>query len=124
MADRQILVTEKKISLTQLQALCEFWFGEMVKVVVDVERKMVAIGGDLHADAEDLLLQKGSNREDLWGINLFPRHQPEERIEYTALINVRPKQNNLSVEIEDDAVKETIKKIIESLVLRPDEDLV
>ena len=96
----------------------------MVKIVVDVEKQVVAIGGELHADAESMLLQNGSRQEDLWGINFYPKHQQEERIEYSALINIRPRQNNTSVEIQDNTVKEKLKTIIETLVLKADEALV
>jgi multisubunit Na+/H+ antiporter MnhE subunit len=35
-------------------------FGEMVKAVVDVEKVIVAVDAELHADLEALLLQNGS----------------------------------------------------------------
>ncbi len=120
----KILITSEKISNGQLKSLCEAWFGDMVKVVIDIEKECVGIGGDLHADAELLLLQKGSRQGMIWGANLYPWHEPDKRIEYTALINIRPHQDNPSMEIGDPHIREKIRKIMESLVLRADEKLV
>lgn len=39
--------------------------GDMVKVVVDIDRKIMTIGGELHADGEQLLLSDGSRQENL-----------------------------------------------------------
>ncbi|MBN2028695.1 hypothetical protein JW824_00465 [bacterium] len=114
----------QKISKARLKSLCETWFGDMVKVVVDIEKECAGIGGDLHADAELLLLQEGSGPEALWGINFYPWHEPDKRIEYTALINIRPHQDNPSMEILDEKAKEKVRRIIESLLLGADEKLV
>ncbi len=89
----------------------------MVKVVVDVEREMAAIGGELHADAEALLIEDGSKSKNIWGANLYPWHPPQDRIEFTALINIRPSHNNPSMEILDEAIKAKVGQIIEKICL-------
>ena len=94
----------------------------MVKMVVDIEKGIMGLGGDLHADAEALLIQNGSLQENIWGANLYPDLDSKNRIEYTALINIRPSQNNPSMEILDDQVKKKVKAIIERLVLGFDEE--
>ncbi|HEX3555355.1 MAG TPA: DUF5674 family protein [Thermoanaerobaculia bacterium] len=58
--------------------------------IVIVERRLAAVGGELHADAEQLLLQSGSRQADLWGANYYPGRGPEECIEYTSLITSAP----------------------------------
>ena len=58
----------------------------MVKYVVDVERGVVAIGGELHADAEQVLLEQGSRQADLWGANYYPGRGREGCIGTFALI--------------------------------------
>ena len=58
--------------------------NDMVKLVIDVEKEIIGIGGELHADAETLLLEHGSNQTDLWGANFYPWHCPNERIHYTS----------------------------------------
>ena len=61
-------------------------FGDMVKAVVDVSRRVMAIGGELHSDEEALLLDDGSRQADLWGINLYVAESAAEWIEYDCVI--------------------------------------
>lgn len=111
-----ILVTDRPISPSQLRQLVDAWFGDMVKVVIDARRRLVAIGGELHADAEALLLEQGSRQTDLWGANYYPGLGPERSVEFTALINIRPSQGNRSMQVEDVTVRDTIRSIIHELV--------
>jgi hypothetical protein len=83
-----VVVEGEPIQPTTLRALVERFFEDMVKYVVDVERGIAAVGGELHADAEALLLDRGRRQEDLWGANYFPGMGPDECIEFTALINI------------------------------------
>jgi len=69
-----ILVLERRIARDDLVRLLRL-FGDMVKYVVDVERGVVALGGELHADAEQVLLEQGSRQADLWGANYYPGRQ-------------------------------------------------
>ena len=96
----------------------------MVKMVVDVQSGMICVGGELHADCEALLLEKGCQQIDVWGINFYPWHKQADRIEYTALINIRPKQENPSMEVLDNNIKQKMKAIVEKIILSPDEKLV
>lgn len=119
-----ILITAKKIAPSTLSALCQAWFGNMVKIEVDIERKVIAVGGALHADGEFLLIENGSRQEDIWGANFYPYNAPEDRIEFTALINIRPHQENPSMEIVSKDIRVKVKRIAEQLLLGPDEKLV
>ena len=76
-------------------------FGDMVKAVVDVEQGIMAIGGELHADEEAVLLDQGSRQADLWGINLYPDAAAVRALEFDSMINVRPAQGNRSRSVED-----------------------
>ncbi|PIT93553.1 hypothetical protein COU00_03765 [Candidatus Falkowbacteria bacterium CG10_big_fil_rev_8_21_14_0_10_43_11] len=89
----------------------------MVKIVIDIKREIMAIGGEMHADAENLLLQDGSKQDDLWGANLYPDLPAEDFIEYKSLINIRPRVGNRLMEIGNEEIKEKIKKIINKLVV-------
>lgn len=102
-------IIDKKINREKLQNIANNTFGNMVKCVVDIEKNILAADSELHADLEAYLIEKGSNRKDLWGINLYPKEKKENFIEFNSLINVRPSQNNKGIEIED---KNIIKKII------------
>ncbi|MBI1876498.1 MAG: hypothetical protein HYZ58_08450 [Acidobacteria bacterium] len=90
----------------------------MVKLVVDVRRCVVAVGGELHADAEALLLEQGSQQADLWGANYYPGLGADRCIEYTALINIRPSRGNRSMQVQDVAVRDAIRSIVNDLVGR------
>ncbi len=111
-----ILIIDSKIAPARLRSLVGQYFEDMVKYVVDVRRRVIAIGGELHADAEQQLLQDGSQQEDLWGANYHPGQGPEVCIEFTALINIRPAQGNRSMEVADPAVRETVREITFELV--------
>jgi hypothetical protein len=112
----EIVVTDSRIDPARLRMLLERFFGDMAKVVVDVRRRRVAVGGELHADAEALLLDDGSRQVDLWGANYFPGLGLGKCIEFTALMNIRPAQGNRSMEIQDPGVREAVRGIIHDLV--------
>ena len=111
-----IKVFKTKVASSELNALAQATFGDMVKGVVDLQQKIIALGGDLHADCEEILLQQGSIQVNLWGFNIYPKKTKEERIEYTSLINIRPKQGNFQIEVKDDQRRKQIKAVIDSLI--------
>jgi hypothetical protein len=111
-----ITIIDKKIDSAELTRLVAKYFVDMVKIVVDLRRRRVAVGGELHADAEALLLGEGSHQRDLWGANYYPGVGKQKCIEYTALINIRPSQDNHSMEIEDPEIREAIAEIIFELI--------
>jgi len=116
-----IAIISERIVRKELARLVDAYFGDMVKIVVDVQREVVAVGGELHADAEQLLLEQGSRQADLWGANYYPGRGAEECLEYTALINIRPSQDNPSMEIQDADTREKVRSIAERLVGRGEE---
>lgn len=109
-------VVRDRISRSQLTTLAEQQFGDMVKAVVDVTRRVMAIGGELHSDEEAALLDDGSRQQDLWGINLYPAEADEGWIEYDSMINVRPAQGNRSRDVEDDTLRNRIRVIVDALI--------
>lgn len=111
-----ILLLSSRIAPAELHRVAVAHFTDMVKYVVDVRRRVVGIGGELHADAEHLLLEDGSRQEDLWGANYYPGGGTEGCIEFTALINVRPAHGNLSMEIADEATRRTVREITFELI--------
>jgi hypothetical protein len=112
----EIVIVEKRLEPAELARLVHLFFDDMVKYVVDVERRVAAVGGQLHADAELLLLEAGSRQADLWGANYYPGKAPDECIEYTALINIRPAHGNRSMLIEDDAIRARVREISFALI--------
>ena len=80
-----------------------------IKLAVDVKREIVAGGGMLHADCEAILLDDGSRQEDIWGADWLPDSK-EARFE--ALINIRPRQNNRSMIIEDKKTRNKVEEVV------------
>src|SRR2546421_7892244 len=91
-------------------------FGDMVKAVVDIEKRVMAIGGGLHVDEESFLLERGSVQDNLWGINLHPKKELPDMVEFDSVINIRPRQDNPSRYVEDSIVRERVIAVVRDLV--------
>ena len=100
------------MSEDEIKALAEETFGDMIKVVVDLQRKILVAGGSLHSDGEELLLGDGSKQVDLWGANYFPAKVTGRRIEYTSLINQYHSSSKDSQTIKDIKIREQVKAVI------------
>lgn len=95
----------------------ENYFGDMVKAVVDIRKGLMALDAELHADLEKMLLEDGSEQEDLWGINLYPEEEGEDMVEFDSMINIRPYQNNPSRDVLDGDVRLQILSLVNRLVV-------
>ena len=104
-------ICEHPIGREELERMAAAGFGDMVKGVVDVERGLLALDADLHADLEALLLEDGSVQKNLWGINLYP-DEDEDFIEFDSLINIRPMAGNRSRGVEDPDIQEKIVEVV------------
>ena len=91
-------------------------FGDFVKAVVDVERGLMAIGGDMQADEEAILLDNGSIQRNLWGINLYSDLPEDQWVEFDSMINVRPSEGNRSRDVENPGIRARILSIVRELV--------
>jgi hypothetical protein len=111
----EIKVIMDAISPDELREIAKQQFGDMVKAVVDVERGLMAIGGELHSDEEAVLLDQGSKQSHLWGINLYPEKPLDEWIEFDSMINVRPAAGNRSRYVESLELRETVTRIVNRL---------
>lgn len=87
--------------------------GFYIKLAVDIRLNVLAGGGELHADCEAVLLEEGSRQADLWGASWNPLTQ---EVFYESLINIRPRQNNRSMEILDPVVREQVARITQELL--------
>ncbi|HEV8240932.1 MAG TPA: DUF5674 family protein [Thermoanaerobaculia bacterium] len=114
----EIVVVEGQIDPAELARLVQLFFEDMVKYVVDTRLGVAAVGGQLHADAEALLLARGSLQTDLWGANYYPGRGEDGCIEYTSLINIRPAQGNRSMEVQDEAVRRRVRELTFALIGR------
>lgn len=109
-------ILRRAIERARLVELAEAQFGDLVKAVVDVQRRVMAIGGEMHSDEEAALLEDGSAQQDLWGINLYPGEAGDAWLDFDSMINVRPSQGNRSRSVEDAALRDRIREIVGALV--------
>lgn len=109
------MIPVKKMNLEDFGIFKDKPYTELVKYVVDIEKEMIAFGGEMHADAEKVLLDSGSAQEKIWGANLYPWKVPVE-IEYLSLINIQPLNNNLSMEIKNESLREQVLEITKKWV--------
>ena len=110
-----IIITEK-ITKKELQDLAKKQFGDMIKGVIDINTKELALGGELHADQEAILIENGNKQNDLWGINIYINDAFPENIEFDSVINIRPSQNNRSRNVENPQLQHQIIKILSHLL--------
>ena len=80
-----------------------------IKLVVDTRRRVIAGGGALHADCEAALLEDGSQQRDVWGADWIPESR---EVRFESLINIRPKQGNRKLTIEDAVLRQQIEHIV------------
>jgi len=97
--DSPILVPDTRLRFNDLARFRGAPFETMIKFAVDVRHGKVALGGEMHADAEAELLRAGAAPGDIWGGNLWPWEQPP-RVEFISLINIRPSADNPGMELQ------------------------
>ena len=113
----EIKIVKDSISHKDLVEMANEEFGDLVKAVVDIKQGIMAIGGELHADEEVVLIEKeNSKREHTWGINIYPKKSEQEWIEFDSMINLKPYYGNRSRDLENLEVKEKIKSIVKKLI--------
>ena len=110
-----IYLLKKPATSNQLQEMLQEYDG-MVKIVVDIRRRLLSGGGAMHADCESLLLEDGSEQDDLWGANWYPA---EQRIAFESLINIRPRLGNRSILIQDETIRQQVETISRTLLGGP-----
>ena len=111
-------ILDEPIPVDELKSIAAEIFGDLIKAVVDVRKRLVALDAELHSDLEALLIEKGSQQYDLWGINLYPDLEGEDFIEFDSMINMRPSQGNLSRSVDDEAIRGNIIGIVAEWVKR------
>lgn len=111
-------ILEEPITIDELKRIAINTFGDMVKAVVDVRQGLIALGAELHSDLEALLIENGSQKKDLWGINFYLDLEGDDFVEFNSMINMRPSKGNMSQRVEDAAIRNEIIAIVNRLVKR------
>lgn len=107
----EILVVHEPVNQETLSALAKEWHISLVKGVADIKTGLVALGGEWHMDANNRLIKEGSEQQNLWGFNIYPKEKGDAAIEYISLINIRPMQGNRSMEIASEEIREAVRKV-------------
>lgn len=110
-------IIKNKITRDELKTLAHEQYGDIIKAVVDVEQKIMGVGGELHVDIQSLLIEKENSRGgDTWGINLYLEKTGDEFVEFDSMINLKPNLGNRMRGIESEEIKARIREIINRLV--------
>jgi len=108
----KVQIIRSKVTDHQVKSMLEA-LETYIKLAVDIEREIFTAGGMLHADCEAVLIDDGSQQENIWGADWIPS---THEIRYEALINIRPKDNNPSMTILSPDIRNRIKEIVERLM--------
>jgi len=102
-----IYIIREKATPEQIKDMLQM-LQTYIKLAVDIDRGILAGGGAMHADCESVLLDDGSQQEFIWGADWDPSAQ---RVTFESLINIRPRQNNPSMEILDTNIQEKVAEV-------------
>lgn len=102
-----IFILREKASVEQVAEMLKE-YESMIKIVVDIRRRTLAGGGEMHSDCESVLLDDGSEQDDLWGANWYPA---EQEIVFDSLINIRPRLGNRSTLIQSEELRQQVMSI-------------
>lgn len=112
-----IHIVKTSISRKELSDIARAQFGDFVKAAIDIEKGIMAVGGELHMDEEVLLIEEeGSKQEQVWGVNLYPEKSGDEFIEFDSMINLKPMSGNRSRGVDAPDIQEKIRMIVAQLV--------
>jgi GTPase SAR1 family protein len=85
-------------------------YPNYIKITADLSQEVVLIGGEYHADAEKVLIEKyGSKQKDIWGggYNITLK-----KFEVNAIINMRQPLND-STDILDPEIRNNFLRLVE-----------
>jgi len=111
-------ILREPVELSSLLAEIDAGFNDMLKIVVDIHRKVLAVDAEMHSDLETILLDDGSKQSFLWGANIYPDKKGQDFIEYTSFINIRPSDKNKSMELLDVNLREKVLNIVNELIVK------
>ncbi|NOT06331.1 MAG: hypothetical protein HOP27_17200 [Anaerolineales bacterium] len=107
-----IHLLKEKVVPVQIQDMLQE-YENMIKIVVDIRRRFLSGGGEMHSDCESILLEDGSEQDDLWGANWHPN---EQRIEFESLINIRPRLGNRNILIQDENLRKQVESVTREIL--------
>ncbi len=108
-----ILIIRETVTREQIEQMAEQFSANFIKLAVDVDREILAGGGELYADCEQALLEDNSQQINIWGADW---HSETKTVTFESIINIRPRQQNFSMEVQDPALRSKIEQIVRGLL--------
>lgn len=110
-------IIKDTIQISELKEMMKAFSGVFVKAVVDIEKEILAVDAELHADLRELLMEKeNSEHQNVWGINLYPEKTGEDFIEFDSMVNIKPGFGNRTRGVDSPEIRERIKNIVKKRV--------
>ena len=94
----KVIITKKEPFTKEEIEKLSAEFTTYVKTVIDIQKKVCSAGARQHFENEEILLKEGSVQSSLWGGGVDLKTLT---IDNNSMINIRPKDNNLSNEIQE-----------------------
>ncbi len=105
-----LVIVDKKTSKEDIKTAREE-YPEYIKITADLEKEIVIIGGEYHADAENILSEKfNSKRSDIWGGGY---NISSGNFEVNAILNLKPGMND-STDILDPEIRKRFLEVVKS----------
>ena len=99
-----IIVLDHKTTPKEFEQAREI-YNDYIKTVIDIEKNILAVGGEFHIDCEEVLIERGSKLENLYGGGY---RVSTKEIEYMAMSNYKPALGKNTYEIMDPIIREKI----------------
>lgn len=110
-------IVKDGITRDELCALAHEQYGDLIKAVIDVEKGIMGVGGELHVDIQSLLIEKEhSGGDTTWGINLYLDKTGDDFIEFDSMVNLKPLLGNRTRGVGDLEIQKKIREIVGTLV--------
>jgi len=109
-------IVEGQITIEELREMSKKMFGNLVKAVIDIEKEVMVVDGELHSDEQAILLENGSKYENTWGVNIYPDMNDNNWIEFDSMINLKPALGYRTRGVENKEIREKVTQIVNKFV--------
>ncbi|OGZ63606.1 MAG: hypothetical protein A3A98_02825 [Candidatus Staskawiczbacteria bacterium RIFCSPLOWO2_01_FULL_40_39] len=110
-------IVKESIEISELKEMMARMSGVFVKAVVDIEKEIMAVDAELHADLMEFLIEKeASEPKNIWGVNIYPEKAGEDFIEFDSMVNIKPGLGNRTRSVDSLQMQEKIRGIIKKLI--------
>lgn len=109
-----VIILEKKATKEEFEKAKKF-YGDYIKTVLDIDREVLAVGGEFHVDCEEVLIRSGSKQTNLFGGGY---RVSTKEVEFMAMSNYKPAFGMNTYEIMDPDVRKKMEKITKEFLER------